>query len=102
MSTFAQAGAVFNDATRLVEGSLWQNVVEEAGQSRGSAGPVVGDPQTVQTTLQAPVAAGQYQGVAVANAAALATADGATGFQAVPENGGERSTQESRANRGHI
>jgi hypothetical protein len=62
IATFAQAGAVFNDATRLLEGGLWQNVVEEGGQGLGSAGAVVTDLQTVQATLQAQIAAGQFNG----------------------------------------
>jgi len=133
--TFAEAGAVFNDATRFLEGGLWQNVVSEGGQGLGSVNAVVNDLQTVQATLQAQIAAGQFSGTALEHAqsivsslgeeitaatasvngggaygsiaaaesalrslhlgiintvqgdatlAALATADGATGFQAVP------------------
>ena len=52
VATFAQTGAVFNEATRLLEGGLWQNIVEEGGQGLGSAGAVA-DLQTVQTSLQA-------------------------------------------------
>jgi hypothetical protein len=62
LSTFAQAGAIFNDATRQLEGGLWQNVVEEGGQGLGSAGAVVTDLQTVQAILQAQIAAGQFTG----------------------------------------
>jgi hypothetical protein len=62
IATFAQAGAVFNDATRLLEGGLWRNVVEEGGQGFGSAGAVVTDLQTVQAALQAQIAAGQFNG----------------------------------------
>jgi hypothetical protein len=62
IATFAQAGAVFNDATRLLEGGLWRNVVEEGGQGFGSAGAVVTDLQTVQAALQAQIAAGQFDG----------------------------------------
>ncbi|MFY9876814.1 MAG: hypothetical protein WAL20_14405, partial [Rhodomicrobium sp.] len=126
---------LFNDATRFLEGGLWQNTVEEGGQGLGSVGKVVTDLQTVQANLQAGIAAGQYTGQALtdvqsilasvgqeitaANAsvnggggfgsvaaaetalhnlhlgvlntvaanpdlAAAATANGATGFQAVP------------------
>jgi len=136
VATFAEAGAVFNDATRQLEGGLWRNVVEEGGQGFGSAGAVVTDLQTVQATLQAQIAAGQFNGaaltqvqgivanldqeIAAANAAvngggafgsvaaaesalrslhlgvidavqgdttlgALATAEGATGFQQIPK-----------------
>src|SRR5258705_13668640 len=62
IATFAQAGAVFNDATHLLEGGLWRNVVEEGGQGLGSAGAVVTDLQSVQATLQAQIAAGQFNG----------------------------------------
>ena len=62
LSTFAQAGVVFNDATRQLEGGLWQNVVEEGGQGLGSAGAVVADLQSVQAALQAQIAAGQFTG----------------------------------------
>lgn len=65
--TFAQAGTVFNDATRALEGGLWQNVVEEAGQGLGSAGRVVADLQTVQANLQAGIDAGQYTGASLTN-----------------------------------
>ena len=132
--TFADAGTLFNDATRFLEGGLWQNTVSEGGQGLGSAGHVVTDLQTIQTDLQAGIAAGQYTGTALADVttildkvgkeiaaatasvngggtfgsvaaaettlhnlhldvintvansdlAAMATANGATGFQAVP------------------
>jgi hypothetical protein len=132
--TFADAGTLFNDATRFLEGGLWQNTVNEGDQGFGSAGHVVTDLQTIQTDLQAGIAAGQYTGTALADVttildkvgqeiaaatasvngggtfgsvaaaettlhnlhldvintvansdlAAMATANGATGFQAVP------------------
>jgi hypothetical protein len=62
VSTVAQAGAVFNDATRQLEGGIWQNVVEEGGQGLGSAQAVVADLQAVQAGLQAQIAAGQFTG----------------------------------------
>src|SRR5882724_5434312 len=62
IATFAQAGAVFNDATHLLEGGLWRNVAEEGGQGFGSAGAVVTDLQSVQAALQAQIAAGQFNG----------------------------------------
>ena len=63
--TFADAGTLFNETTHLLEGGLWQNVVSEGGQGLGSAGKVATDLQTVQTDLQAGVAAGQYTGQAL-------------------------------------
>ena len=132
--TFAQAGAVFNDATRLLEGGLWQNIVEEGGQGLGSAGPsrhrsangsgraagadrggqfngatltsakiVANLDQEIAAATAAVNGGGSFGSVAAAEAAlrnlhlgvltrcraiatlaALATADGATGFQPVP------------------
>ena len=63
--TFADAGTLFNDATRFLEGGLWQNTVSEGDQGFGSAGRVVNDLQTIQTDLQAGIAAGQYNGKAL-------------------------------------
>ena len=65
IATFAQAGAVFNDATHQLEGGLWRNVVEEGGQGFGSAAAVVTDLQSVQAALQAQIAAGQFDGAAL-------------------------------------
>ncbi|RTL69394.1 MAG: hypothetical protein EKK41_13590 [Hyphomicrobiales bacterium] len=62
ITTFAQAGAVFNDATRQLEGGLWQNTVEEGGQGFGSAKAVAADLQALQTGLQAQINAGQFTG----------------------------------------
>ena len=55
-------GLTFNDATRALEGGLWQNVVEEGGQGHGSIGRYTTDLTNVQTGLQAEVAAGQFTG----------------------------------------
>src|SRR5258706_3216900 len=71
--TFAETGAVFNDATRALEGGLWQNVVSEGGQGLGSASKVVTDLQTVQTNLQASIAAGQFTGAALTDAQSIVT-----------------------------
>jgi hypothetical protein len=59
---FSDLGLTFNDATRALEGGLWQNVVEEGGQGFGSIGRYTTDLTNVQTGLQAEVAAGQFTG----------------------------------------
>lgn len=71
--TFAQTGAVFNEVTRLLEGGLWQNTVEEGGQGLGSAGQAVVDLQAVQTSLQAGIAGGQFTGTALNSAQTIVT-----------------------------
>jgi hypothetical protein len=73
LSTFAQAGTVFNDATRQLEGGLWQNAVQEGGQGLGSAGAVIADLQSVQATLQAQIAAGQFSGDTLAKVQGIMT-----------------------------
>ena len=74
--TFADAGTLFNEATRFLEGGLWQNTVEEGGQGLGSAGHVVTDLQTVQADLQAGIAAGQYTGQALTDVQSILTSVG--------------------------
>ena len=74
--TFADAGTLFNDATRFLEGGLWQNTVEEGGQGLGSVGSVVTDLQTVQANLQAGIAAGQYTGQALTDVQSIITSVG--------------------------
>ena len=74
--TFADAGTLFNDATRFLEGGLWQNAVEEGGQGLGSVGSVVTDLQTVQADLQAGIAAGQYTGQALTDVQSILTSVG--------------------------
>ncbi len=59
---FSDLGLTFNDATRALEGGLWQNAVEEGGQGFGSIGRYTTDLTNVQTGLQAEVAAGQFTG----------------------------------------
>jgi hypothetical protein len=59
---FSDLGLTFNDATRALEGGLWQNVVEEGGQGLGSVFRYTADLTAVQTGLQAEVAAGQFTG----------------------------------------
>jgi hypothetical protein len=74
--TFADAGTLFNDATRFLEGGLWQNAVEEGAQGLGSAGHVVTDLQSVQADLQAGIAAGQYTGQALTDVQSILTSVG--------------------------
>lgn len=52
----------FNDATRVVEGGLWHNTVEEGGQGFGSDVRYKNDILFVQTGLLAFVAAGDFAG----------------------------------------
>src|SRR5260370_42600519 len=59
---FSDLGLTFNDATRALEGGLWQNTVSEGGQGLGSIGRYTTDLTNVQTGLQAEVAAGQLTG----------------------------------------
>ena len=59
---FSDLGLTFNDATRALEGGLWQNTVSEGGQGLGSIGRYTTDLTNVQTGLQAEVAAGQFTG----------------------------------------
>lgn len=59
---FSDLGATFNDATRFLEGGLWQNAVEEGGQGLGSVFHYTSDLTAVQTGLTAEVAAGQFTG----------------------------------------
>jgi hypothetical protein len=64
---FSDLGLTFNDATRALEGGLWQNTVSEAGQGLGSIGRYTTDLTNVQTGLQAEVAAGQFAGATLAH-----------------------------------
>src|SRR5689334_4003635 len=59
---FSDLGLTFNDATRALEGGLWQNAVEEGGQGLGSVLRYSADLNNVQSGLQAEVAAGQFTG----------------------------------------
>lgn len=71
ITTFAQAGAVFNDATRQLEGGLWRNTVEEGGQGFGSANAVTADLQALQTGLQAQINGGRFTGDTLAKVQGL-------------------------------
>ena len=61
-TAFSDLGLTFNDATRALEGGLWQNAVEEGGQGTGSAGRYTNDLTTIQNGLLAEVNAGQFSG----------------------------------------
>jgi hypothetical protein len=93
--SFAEAGSVFNDATRALEGGLWQNVVAQANQGNGSVFRYVDDLTTVKKDLQAEINAGQFGGtvltkvntilsdIATALAAAPASVNGGSTFGSV-------------------
>jgi hypothetical protein len=66
ISTFAQADAACNDATRRFDGGLWRNVVGEEGLGLGRAGSVVGNLPTVEPAVRAQDARGQLNDPAVA------------------------------------
>lgn len=53
---------MFNDATRILEGGLWHNIAEEAGQGHGTDLRYINDLQIVQSGLQGFVAAGDFTG----------------------------------------
>jgi hypothetical protein len=59
---FSDLGATFNDATRALEGGLWQSTVNEGGQGLGSVGRYTSDLTNVQNGLTAGVNAGQFSG----------------------------------------
>src|ERR1700687_4946662 len=50
-TTFANAGTVFNDATRRLEGGLWQIVVQEANQPTGFVARYVTDLTNTRDTI---------------------------------------------------
>jgi hypothetical protein len=56
-TSFAQAGLVFDDATRLLVGGLWQNAVVEGNQTP-SVGEYTADIKAVTADLAAQVAHG--------------------------------------------
>jgi hypothetical protein len=66
-AAFSDLGLTFNDATRALEGGLWQNTVSEGGQGLGSIGRYTTDLTNVQTGLQAEKAAGQFTGDTLAH-----------------------------------
>jgi hypothetical protein len=89
VATFAEAGAVFNDATRALMGGLWQNAVPESNQGPGSVFRYVGDLTMVQSHLRAEIAAGQFTGAAADHVNAI-LAEITTALAAAPAsvNGG--------------
>jgi hypothetical protein len=68
---FSDLGATFNDATRALEGGLWQNVVEEGGQGHGSIGRYTSDLTAVENGLMAEVQAGQFTGATLQHVNAI-------------------------------
>jgi hypothetical protein len=69
--TFSDLGVTFNDATRALEGGLWQNTVSEGGQGLGSIGRYTTDLTNVQTGLQAEITAGQFTGATLSHVNAI-------------------------------
>jgi hypothetical protein len=67
VAAFSDLGVTFNDATRALEGGLWQNAVEEGGQGLGSIGRYTTDLTDVQTGLLAEVKAGLFTGDSLAH-----------------------------------
>jgi trimeric autotransporter adhesin len=53
---------IFNDATRILEGGLWHNAVEESNQGVGTDVRYTNDLTTVLNGLQADVTAGDFTG----------------------------------------
>jgi hypothetical protein len=72
-AAFSDLGITINDATRALEGGLWQNVVEEGGQGLGSIGRYTTDLTNVQNGLQAEVKAGQFSGETLAHVQTMLT-----------------------------
>jgi len=65
LASFALAGAAFNDATRVVEGGLWQTAAQESNQPVGTVNRYVNDLTNVKDTLTAEKAANQFAGAAL-------------------------------------
>ena len=63
-TSFAQAGLVFDDATRLLVGGLWQNAVVEGNQTP-YVGEYTADIKAVTADLAAQVAKGMFTGSAL-------------------------------------
>jgi hypothetical protein len=89
VATFAEAGTVFNHATRALEGGLWQNTVQESNQGLGSVFRYINDLTTVQTDLNAEIGARQFTG-ATADHVNTILAEITTALNAAPAsvNGG--------------
>jgi hypothetical protein len=65
LGSFAAAGASFNDATRALEGGLWQITVQESNQPTGTVARYVTDLTNVKDTLTAEKAANMFSGAAL-------------------------------------
>ena len=63
---FSDLGVTFNDATRALEGGLWQNVVRKVARGLGSVGRYTTDLTNVQTGLQAEMS-GQFTGATLSH-----------------------------------
>jgi hypothetical protein len=72
-SDFAQLGLTFNDATRALEGGLWQNTVAQAGQGNGSVFRYVNDLTAVQSGLEKMIQSGQFTGSTLADVNKIVT-----------------------------
>jgi hypothetical protein len=71
-TSFAQAGLVFDDATRLLVGGLWQNAVVEGNQTP-SVGEYTADIKAVTADLAAQVANGMFTGSALTTVQSIET-----------------------------
>ena len=92
---FSDLGQTFNDATRALEGGLWQSAVNEGGQGNGSIGRYTTDLTNVENGLTSEVNAGQFKGDTLADvnkvlaeiktalSAASASVDGGGAFGSV-------------------
>lgn len=74
---------MFNDATRILEGGLWHNMVPVGNQGHGTDGRYTNDLISVQIGLQAFVAAGEFTGDQLTHVTTV-LADIATALGAVP------------------
>jgi hypothetical protein len=73
-TTFANAGTFFNDATRRLEGGLWQIAVQESNQPTGFVARYVSDLTNVRDTINAErLPGGDLNGVSDATADHLDT-----------------------------
>jgi hypothetical protein len=83
VATFAEAGTVFNDATRVLEGGLWKIAAPESNQPTSTVIRYVADLTTVQTDLAADVNAMQFTGATLAHVNTM-LGDIATALKAAP------------------
>jgi hypothetical protein len=83
VATFAEAGTVFNDATRALEGGLWQIAVPQSNQPTSTVLRYVWDLTTVQTDLVAEVDANEFTDTTLDHVDTI-LADVATALQAAP------------------